>query len=90
MDLEEDLKDLEAPSSTLGTFKDLPTLADLEVPVETPSHRTVELQEPKVPIADKPPIAEAEADKPPIGEAEADQLKEVYRQDLELERQLRR
>ena len=42
----EELKDLEELPSSSGTFKDLPTLADLKVPVETPPHRTVELKAP--------------------------------------------
>ena len=49
LDAEEDLKAPEELPSTSGTFKDLPTLADLKVPVETPPNRTVELKAPEAP-----------------------------------------
>ena len=34
---------------------ELPTLADLEITVETPVHRAVELQEPQVPAGEQVP-----------------------------------
>jgi hypothetical protein len=71
------LKHLEELPSTSGTFKDLPTLADLEVPVETPPHRTLELKAPKA-------LKDLKGGEVPRGTGA--ELRQVYQQDLELER----
>ncbi len=47
--------DLQVPEGAVEVPVELPTLADLEVTVETPAHRAVELQAPQVPAGKQVP-----------------------------------
>ena len=85
---------LQVPEEAAEASQTLPTLGALEVTVETPSHRAVELREPQAPAgvtgaagagAGVTGAAGAGAGvQPPAG------LKEVYRQGEAQERQLRK